>query len=88
MDSNSPQLHGGPVVKILASIVVGMDLIPGQGTKIPCAAWLRNKNSKNNSKKKKKKRERESLLYPRGNHSHDFSGGRLGRYIEDIYVQT
>ena len=62
MDSNSPQLHGGPVVKILASIVVGMDLIPGQGTKIPCAAWLRNKNSKNTSKKKKK-RERENHCF-------------------------
>ena len=34
MDSNSPQLHGGPVVKILASIVVGMDSIPGWVTKI------------------------------------------------------
>ena len=62
MDSNSPQLHSGPVVKILASIVVCMDLIPGQGTKIPCAAWLRNKNSKNNLKRE---RERKSLLYPR-----------------------
>ena len=46
-DSNSPQLHSGPVVKTLASIVVGMDLIPGQGTKITCAAFLKNMNSKN-----------------------------------------
>ena len=41
--------HGGPVAKNLPSNGRDMVSIPGQGTKIPHASWLKNPNVDNRS---------------------------------------